>query len=191
MSKFKLKIESNCGLFTRLLKGLSKILSHIFSTFLILAAIFFVFEKLVPIIKDGKELKRSIQQKHREFQEQQKKLLQIKLEGPFTRQWRPKHYQQYVGLCFSDTLAYKKLTLLKKNTNVIIQDLKVKKEKEKTIGFDFSIEILGTYSEIVEYLTHFENQFSFFQIKSMNLSPEPAEKRYMGLLRFHLEGWLW
>jgi hypothetical protein len=191
MNNFKLKIENRDGLFSRLGNGFPKILSHVFSTSLLLATIFFVFVKLVPIINEGRELERAIQLKQKELLKQQENLFQVKLDGPFTRQWRPKHYLQFVDLCFTDTLAYKKLTLLNKNSDVIIHDLSVKREKDKTVGFDFSLDVLGTYSEVVKFLSNVEDQFSFFQIKSMDLSPEPAEKRYMGLLQFHLEGWLW
>jgi hypothetical protein len=191
MSKFKLKIVSQGSFVSRLFNSFPKILSHVFSTFLILVTMFFVLEKLVPIINESNELEQLIQLKQKELYKHQEKLFQIKLAGPFTRQWRPKHYLQFADLCSTDTLAYKKLTLLNKNSDVFIHSLDVKKEKNKTVGFDFSLDVLGTYSEVVKFLTNVEDQFSFFQIKSMDLSPESAEKRYMGLLQFHLEGWLW
>ena len=191
MSNLIFKIENQDSLFSRLRNSFPKVLSHVFSTSLILVTIFFVSEKLIPIINEGRELERAIQLKQKELLKQQENLYKVKLAGPFTRQWRPRHYLKFVDLCFTDTLAYKKLTLLNKNSDVIIHDLNVKREKDKTVGFDFSLDVLGTYSEVVKFLSNVEDQFSFFQIKSMDLSPKPAEKRYMGLLQFHLEGWLW
>jgi hypothetical protein len=155
---------------------------------LMFLTVIFASEKLLPIFQNRAEISQEIHAQKRLIEQEEAKLGQIRLSAPFNRQWLPKQYLQFGSLCTNDTLIYHRLLLLQKKSQVYMNKIQIKNEE---VGFSFTIETIGSYPDLLDWLQDLENKFSFLRIKNMNLLPHSAENIYKGLLLLHIEGNLW
>ena len=189
--KFKLTIKYQSKYLGPLRNVAALYQGSLISIFLLIATGIFFYRQVLPLWHEKMEISRLLAQQEKSIRMSQNRLATFKLEGPFARQWRPRHYLRYANLCPNDTLVYQRLARINGKSRITIEEMTLKKGEKGLPGFDFAFKIVGHYTDLIAYWENLENNFSCFQIKNVKIWPKSAENKYNGLLCLKINGWLW